>query len=170
LTTHGYHIGGNALDFSCNIPNLDGSGETRLKDPFKLKKIYRDDRRSALKIIKGSSLVAQRYDQLQNAQAAQDAMLPFSKPNNSALYFGQQGQAMRVGSFEPICLCRKCYYTYGFVEAPVEERDATVYLKLACVEDMWALKAWLVDARMANSSTDAKLRMDAKPRMDAKSM
>ncbi len=62
------------------------------------------------------------------------------------LYLERQGQAMRVGSFEPTCSCGKCYYTYCFAEASVEERDTTIYPKLACAEDMWALKACLVDA------------------------
>lgn len=53
---------------------------------------------------------------------------------------------MHVGSFELRCSCGKCYYTYGFVEARVEERDTIIYPKFACAKDMWALKALLVDA------------------------
>jgi hypothetical protein len=107
---HGYHIGGNALHFTCEIEALDGSGAMRLKDPFKIKKIYRDNRLSALESIKGSSQVARRYDQIRRA------MLPFSKADKQTkvskleefvlgaqeppLYLERQGQAMRVGSLD----------------------------------------------------------------------
>jgi hypothetical protein len=156
-TAHGYHIGGNALHWNFDIQAPNGSRDIRVRDPFKVQRIYKDKRCCALKRIKGSSQVAQRYDQVHSAMQlfleAESQMKVIRleefvlQAQESALYLGRQGQAMHVGSFVPRCSCGKCYYTYGFAEAPVEERDITIYPKLACAEDMWALKAWLVDTK-----------------------